>query len=450
MVAGQISEKCADLLDRIFPNSNIPITTTMMEELKQLELIMEAPLWENVSPIISENVLTEENTILSKVKEMPVFAIALNVAQMCNLKCVYCYGNEGEYDRKGLMEDETAIKVVDWLIEYSKSEKQIAINFFGGEPLINFPLLKRIVKYAAKKAKECLKEVKFSITSNATLLDDDIIAFLNKYKIQPIISFDGPADIQDIKRPFKNGSGSYEIVTNNIKKLLLIIPKAICRATISDPESFSRVQAVIKEIGFLFYYLVSESPSLFKNNNVKRKAKNIRTSAGMVEYLESVANEALQSIKNRSIESIDAKILSVLEDITFQNKRYYACGAGRGYFGISSSGDLYPCHRFIGMQKVRIGSIYDDRLVRKVYQNTLVTQLNKCSRCWVKYFCGGGCMHINKATTDSFFEPNNVFCEEMQFTTEMGIHIYCQLDKSDITFLKEIIETSPRRAEFYN
>lgn len=140
----KISENFSKVLDKISTNPNIPVIRTIIEELNKLELI-------NETPSSQGDDRSKKRDVVATLNEMPVHAIALNVAQSCNMKCVYCFGNGGEYGEEGFMEEETALRTVDWLIDNSKDSKQISITFFGGEPLMNFPLIQRVVEYAKKK-----------------------------------------------------------------------------------------------------------------------------------------------------------------------------------------------------------------------------------------------------------------------------------------------------------
>lgn len=131
----------------------------------------------------------------------PIKHISLNVAQNCNLSCIYCYGVDGEYNQKGLMRPETAFKAVDWLIEQSQDVKDLVITFFGGEPLLNFRLIKQVVPYAREKAQQHQKNVHFSITTNGTLLTKEAIEYFNENKFSVVISFDGDLEMQNKNRP---------------------------------------------------------------------------------------------------------------------------------------------------------------------------------------------------------------------------------------------------------
>ncbi len=137
-----------------------------------------------------------------KKAEYPVTGIALFLAQECNMRCVYCYGDAGQYAGKGMMSDETAYRAVDWLMANAKNEENVGIDFFGGEPLLNFPLMKKVVPCAREKAAEKGKQVTFGISTNGSLLTDEIISFLKEEKIAPQIGFDGPPEYQNRQRPF--------------------------------------------------------------------------------------------------------------------------------------------------------------------------------------------------------------------------------------------------------
>ena len=428
----------------VIMNSNIPVPESILEKLMRLELVAEdAPLWEEVQETEPDKQGSQEKRPAVDLTKFPVHGLALSIVQSCNLKCIYCYGNEGEYGNEGIMDERTAFRSVDWLIERSGGAKKLSIIFIGGEPLLNLPLLKKVVEYAERRAEEKGKEIRFGMTTNATLLNDDVISYLKKYKIGPLISFDGPA--QDANRPFKDGQGSSDIVVKNIKKLLAVMPDITCRATVTEEEHPAKVADIIKEIGVMSCLILPATPSLFGNyaNSITRNPDK------MLEYHEKDARECLEMIKRRDEKSWYPAALRMIEQLFSKRKRHYFCGAGRGYLGVSATGDIYPCHAFNGTEGMKLSTVFDDNLDRAVYQRGIVNRIEKCKTCWVKYFCGGGCMHVNKAITGELFDPDDVYCQETKHSVKLAIHVYCQLDEADKEFLQKILKKQEGSEELH-
>jgi len=181
-------------------------------------------------------------------RSSPIRNIALFITQNCNLGCTYCYGDEGNYGSSGHMDLDTAKKSVDWLIEQSGDVKKLGIAFFGGEPFLNFKLMRQVVFYAKKMADVADKKFEFSVTTNATLLSENRIKFLEEHGISPLVSFDGSKAIQDSQRPFKGGRGSFDVIVPKIAKLLQTFPNATARATLNGNNSPDEVKVVLREI----------------------------------------------------------------------------------------------------------------------------------------------------------------------------------------------------------
>jgi len=222
-----------------YPSSLIP--EARMQDLRNLNLVQEEEDRPQGSPV---NAASNETTAPAnpnegengdgsgKEPETGVVSIALLVAQECNMSCIYCYGQGGGYGGGGMMSEETAFKAVDWLMENSKKAERVNVSFFGGEPLLNFTLIQKVVEYAKDAAHGKGKKVTFSITTNATLFTDEIISFMSREKIYPLVSFDGTLETQNRQRPFKGGRGSYETVRANIRKLLEVYPRLAARAIV--------------------------------------------------------------------------------------------------------------------------------------------------------------------------------------------------------------------------
>jgi uncharacterized protein len=376
-------------------------------------------------------------------KHPSITHIALFVSQQCNLNCIYCYGDGGQYGNEGLMNSNVATKAVDWLISQSKEKKQLGISFFGGEPFLNYSLIKSVVKYAKKQGDKNSKYFEFGITTNATLLDNDKIDFMKRNRINPVISFDGSKDLQDKQRPFKNGNGSYDTVYYKIKKLLGHLPDSICRATIIDSAEQGHVETKLQETGFKRIELTVASPSLFDiETNIKRNVAK-RNVAGLIECLNGQAASILRSVKNRNTEYLKKikysglgwHLCRMIEQLINKQKRYFACGAGKSGVAISVDGKVYLCHRFVGIEKYCLGNVFENTLQRDIYQTSPIRQNRKCINCYAKYFCAGGCYHDNLGMTGSIFSPPGDMCSLMRKLASYAGMIKSKLNDEDMKYL---------------
>jgi uncharacterized protein len=371
-------------------------------------------------------------------KAVPIASIALFVTQECNLRCIYCYGDGGSYGSSGHMTIGTAFQSVDWLIEQSEGKKKLAIAFFGGEPLLNFTLIKDMVQYALKRGNESGKEFDFRLTTNATLLDDEKIAFLKKHKINPLVSFDGPKELQDTQRPFQNGKGSYDVIVPIIEKLLNVLPESECRATIVGNTDPLTVDNFLHEIGFSATSLLIASRSLFDEEHDRCLSKGAL--AGMLNRVEAEARHLREAIESRDTDKLktlkrSGLLTGSLEAFINHQKKLFPCGAGRASVAVSCSGDVYLCHRFVGSEDHKLGDVFSGDLKREKYQTSSLKFQNKCANCFAKYLCAGGCYHDNLGKTGSILDPNENMCALIRRSVELAAAICCWLNEDDKTYL---------------
>ena len=337
--------------------------------------------------------------------KISISKIAIFLAQDCNLNCVYCYGSEdsesvgGTYGQRGMMSLTTAITSVDWLIENSGDREKIGIVFFGGEPLLNFELLKEVVSYANSKAALASKEIVYSITTNGTLLDSEKIKYLKANNIQVTISMDGGKRIQDKQRPLPSGQGSYDLIAKKVQALLKEIPEADCRGTIMDDSDVEEAELALKQLGFKTVHLTVVSKSLLRDappeSYVSSNSDSDPRFLNTKETVKKEANALLSAIKMREAQKTAELVYSTAwgkklarysEQFVNQTKTHFPCGAGRHYVGISAKGDIFPCHRFVGSDNTRLGSIFSGEVERTTYHKTTVhhDNPNSCATCFAR------------------------------------------------------------------
>lgn len=370
-----------------------------------------------------------------------VNSLILFLCQECNLGCIYCFADGGSYSGEGKMSEATAVRAIDWLIANSKGDRKLDICLFGGEPLLNFPVIRKAVSYAREQAALHEKEVVFTITTNGSLLDDEIITFLRDEKIEPIISVDGPPEYQNRQRPFKNGFGSYERVSANIRRLLEVIPDAKARATVYGEAEPSVMLRGLEEMGFTEGILVRAAPPLFNTGSFLPESTEERSMHLMVAFHRKEIDRLLQAVRSRSLDkSSPPLILSSLAGIASPQKCLYGCVIGKRRLIVTVNGDIYPCACFVGQEESRMGNIADYMVDGpNEYHRAVVDTIPACRNCWARYLCGGGCFYRNKARTGDMHRPGEIDCTERKKNYEMLIHAYCQLDESDLAYLSDIL-----------
>lgn len=426
MHAHPIDEKVANLLQHVIDNGDPFSRSQSKEQLLALGLL---------SP-------KNKNAIQKAQKDpAPIVNAAFFLTQSCNLRCLYCYGEGGEYGHKGNMEEKTALQAVDWLIKQSGKVKKIHIGFFGGEPFLNFSLMQKIVDYARKRTREVDKKVGFHATTNGTLLEEKQINFIMEQDITLMISFDGHREIQDAQRPFAGGKGSYDFIVPKIKNLLAVRPQTPGHAVLIGDTDPQKVKEALQEIGFTEVSITPASDCMLsckaKHHKPDRNLHNV------LELLEQETNTWLEGIKARDSRALkqlksSSEIYRGLLNFLHNNKRYFPCGAGLGLTGISITGDVYLCHRFVGMEDYRLGNIFDKHTDRDAYLKSPISFVQECSQCPARYYCAGNCRYDNAASTGSVFEPAKEMCRLRCREFELSAYLSSKMDESDVAFLREV------------
>ncbi len=378
---------------------------------------------------------------------MPVTHLVLNISQECNLKCIYCFGDEGRYGASGYMRSGIAGSAVDWFVRQSGDADRLSISFFGGEPFMNFSLMEEVVEYCLKIGADKGKQFLFSVFTNLTLLDDKKLAFLKKHDIRVSVSLDGPKDVQDRQRPFRHGNrSSYEVTISKIRQLLSVMPDSNGSATIMGDTDPAAVRSFLADIGFSKLSVSYTSPSLFEDSS-KGCERNLAKAA---EMMEADAEIILELIKGRNKERLkdylNRSVLFEFVDRLHQGQPvYFSCEGGKKTVAVSASGEIYLCHCLIGNDEFRLGTVFEPALERELYMKPSVLTMKKCSRCFARYFCGGKCYHDNLGMTGSAFEPPEDACNLMRQIMELAGYIFCNLKRDDIEFLigEGIVQEKP-------
>jgi uncharacterized protein len=370
--------------------------------------------------------------------ECPVRTIELLVTQRCNFSCPYCYGEGGTYGEESEMDSQTGRAAVDWLIAQSGKVKRLGISFFGGEPLMNFRLIREVVALAETQGKKAGKEFEFSITTNASLLDDEELAFIKAHGIYVIASMDGPRELQDRQRPFTSGAGSYDVIVPKIRRLLREMPDTPCRATLVGSNDPAPVKQALHEIGFRFVRIAPASPPLLAGKTGRETLR--RDVSSLISMYDAEADDLWSDIKDRNTRrlrgwSCAGATGELLAQFLNGEKGFFHCGAGRGLVGISACGDAYPCHRFVGKSEYRLGTVFRGEINRAPYRRSPIVSIKKCADCFAKYLCRGWCPYDHLVVTGSIFTPAEDICRMMQHRTERIAALAAELDDEDRSYL---------------
>jgi len=371
----------------------------------------------------------------------PLNTMVLNVTNQCNLACTYCYEYgedkivDTEHGRQSkFMAEQTALESIEFLLK--ESGRVAHVTFFGGETLLNFPVLKSTIAYARRRAAEEGKEIDFSLTTNATLLKPEIIEFLAENRVGVTISIDGPRELQDRFRVFHNGAGSYDVVAPKIKELLRVHRTRPIGARVtltSDTLDITRIyRHLTEEIGFweVGFAPVTTSPQqqyAIGEHGFDRMLGQFRALAA--EFLEHVAVNRHHGFSN---------VKDTLEEIHKGVSKAYPCGAGLGLLGVSTDGDVALCHRFAGSDAHKLGTVRDgiDREAQTAFlQRHHIADKTDCSQCWARPLCAGGCYHEAHVRYGATARPNLHYCEWIRGWTDTCLKIYGELSERNPDFL---------------
>ena len=378
----------------------------------------------------------------------PLTTMVLNVTNQCNLSCTYCYeyGEDKIVDTENgkqpkFMTEETARESVEFMLKESGDNKVAHITFFGGETLMNFPVLAKTIAYARQRGSEVGKEVDFSLTTNATLLKPDIIEFLADNRVGVTISIDGPKEVQDKFRVFHNGAGSYDTVAPKIKALLQRHRSRPIGARVTLTAGQMDVKRIFthltEEMGFweVGFAPVTTSPT-------RGHAISDAGYGDMLGQFRDLAYEFLEaSVANRHHGFSNVK--ETLEELHKGVSKAFPCGAGLGLLGVATDGDVALCHRFAGSDAHKLGTVRDgiDRGAQQAFlEQHHVANKTDCSVCWARPLCSGGCYHEAHTRYGDTTRPNLHYCEWIRGWTDVCLQIYGELSERNPAFLAQFDE----------
>ena len=363
-----------------------------------------------------------------KQRKTVVKALCLHIAHDCNLACKYCFAEEGEYHgRRALMSFEVGKKALDFLIANSGGRRNLEVDFFGGEPLMNWQVVKDLVAYGREQEKLHDKHFRFTLTTNGVLLNDEVQEFVNREMDNVVLSLDGRKEVNDRMRPFRNGKGSYDLIVPKFQKLADSRgqDKYYVRGTFTRNNlDFSEDVLHFAELGFKQIsiepvvgeetdpYAIREEdlPAIFKEYDKLAKIMVDREKAG----------EGFNFFH----------FMIDLEGGPCVSKRLSGCGSGTEYLAVTPWGDLYPCHQFVGQEEFLMGNV-DEGIVNPQiadeFRGCSVYSKDRCRKCFARFYCSGGCMANAYKFHGSINDTYEISCEMERKRVECAIMIKAAL-----------------------
>lgn len=395
-----VDDLAYDIISLYEKESKENITKMMLEKYKDDKTVNENEIKEvfnDIETLKRENKLFTEDTFEDKAfdfknRNTVIKALCLHVAHTCNLNCEYCFASQGKYHGdRALMSFEVGKRAIDFLVENSKGRRNLEVDFFGGEPLMNFDVVKRIVEYARSIEKEHDKNFRFTLTTNGVGINDEVIDFANKEMHNVVLSLDGRKEVHDKLRKTITGKGSYDIV---VPKFQEFVKKRggknyYMRGTFTHNNvDFTNDIFHMADLGFTE---LSMEPVVCNPN--EPYALNEEDLSKLYEQYEILAKDMLRREKEGKPITFYHYMID-LEHGPCIYKRISGCGSGTEYMAVTPWGDLYPCHQFVGEEKFCLGNIYEgvkNKDLTNEFKTCNAYARPECKDCWAKLYCSGGC-----------------------------------------------------------
>lgn len=396
-----VDEPVYDIIAMFQGNDEDTITKTICDKYKDRGDVTEDDVHEcieDIKQLIEQGKLFSPDTFADMAgtfKEHSgnvIKALCLHVAHTCNLNCDYCFASQGKFHgERALMSFEVGKRALDFLIENSGTRTNLEVDFFGGEPLMNWEVVKQLVEYARSVEKQHGKNFRFTLTTNGVLIDDDVIDFANREMSNVVLSLDGRKEINDLKRVDYAGNGSYDIIVPKFKKMVESRGgKAYyMRGTFTHANpDFTKDVFHMADLGFT--ELSMEPVVCAPSDPAALTAEDMEI---VKEQYEILAKDMLR----RQREGHPITFYHYMLDLTGGPciyKRISGCGSGTEYMAVTPWGDLYPCHQFVGDEEFKLGDIWTgvtNNNIREEFRSCNVYARPECNDCWAKLYCSGGC-----------------------------------------------------------
>jgi len=383
----------------------------VMETMNEIMALME-----------NDALFSEEDEIALDLAGLPLKALCLNVAHVCNMNCGYCFASQGDFGLKpSLMSLETGKRALDFLVENCGGVKRLEIDFFGGEPLLNAGVVKELVDYGRELEAQTGKTFNFTLTTNALLLDDEIMDFIIDQGISVVLSLDGRPSTNDRCRTLNSGGGSYDLVLRNIRRMVERKPVSYyIRGTFTRHNlDFSLDLRHIIDQGFPS---LSLEPAIGSAAEYAIQEEDLPQVLSEYERLTDVLLEYYQSGQDIHFFHYNLN----LQEGPCLAKRRSGCGAGVDYLAVTPEGDIYPCHQLVGNEQFLLGNVVDGIRATGVRQAFVRNDLGhkaECLACWARNFCGGGCHANNYLRKGDIGVPDELSCAMHRKRIEGAIYL---------------------------
>ena len=363
-----------------------------------------------------------------KNRQTVVKALCLHIAHDCNLACRYCFAEEGEYHgRRALMSFEVGRKALDFLVRNSGNRVNLEVDFFGGEPLMNWQVVKDLVAYGRSLEEPWHKKFRFTLTTNGILLNDEVQEFVNKEMANVVLSIDGRKEVHDRMRPFRGGQGSYDIVVPKYQKLAESRNQTnyYVRGTFTRHNlDFASDVMHLADLGF---EQISVEPVVASEN--EEYAIRREDIPRILEEYDKLAVELIRRKKEGKGVNFFHFMID-LEGGPCVAKRLSGCGSGTEYLAVTPWGDFYPCHQFVGQEKFLMGNV-DEGIprtdIRDNFKSCNVYAKEKCKECFARFYCSGGCAANSYNFHGNINDAYDIGCELQRKRIECAIMIKAAL-----------------------
>lgn len=408
-------QKTATLVKKEYTADEVKEAVEEILELKEAGMLYTEDIYENY-------------IIDFKKRETVVKALCLHIAHDCNLACKYCFAEEGEYHgRRALMSFEVGKKALDFLVANSGNRVNLEVDFFGGEPLMNWQVVKDLVIYGRSLEEANNKKFRFTLTTNGVLLNDDILEFANKEMSNIVLSIDGRKEVNDLMRPHRGGQGSYDEIVPKFKK----VAESRNQMNYYVRGTFTRNNLDfaddVKHLADLGFKQISVEPVVAKpEDDYALREEDI---PGLLEEYDHLAVELLKRRKEGKGVNFFHFMID-LEGGPCVAKRLSGCGSGTEYLAVTPWGDFYPCHQFVGQEEFLMGNV-DTGItrtdIRDEFKTCNVYAKEKCKECFAKFYCSGGCAANSYNFHGKINDAYDLGCELQRKRIECAIMIKAAL-----------------------
>ena len=410
-------QETADYL-RSKEGEEVDLSAISPEKIREIE--------SDVESLVREGLLYREEVTTYPPKSTEIKALCLHICHDCNLRCRYCFADEGAYHSvREKMSAETAKAAIDFLIENSGNRKVLEVDFFGGEPLMNLDVIKETVRYAKAEAAKRGKRFLFTTTTNALLLDEETIRFFNEEMENVVLSLDGRKEVHDAVRKTVNGKGSFDAVIGKVKQFVQLRGDKhfYVRGTFTAKNlDFDRDVLFLADSGF---DSISMEPVVTDLSDLQIREEHLPAIKEGYDRLCDAYLERYAAGKGFNFFHFNID----LEGGPCLSKRVSACGAGNEYFSVTPNGDIYPCHQFAGDPAFRMGSVFEKKIdgsLRAQFRDSCLFTRKGCEHCFAKFICSGGCNANNYHYNGDINVPYVMTCEMMKKRIECAMHILAQ------------------------